>query len=45
MYYLYENNLLDKETENILVNNSDKFRQVLEHSHTAQELMQKLYLL
>jgi len=43
MYYLYDNYLLDKETEDLLVNNSDKFRQVLEISHSAQELRRQMY--
>ena len=42
MYYLYENNMLDKETEGLLGGNSDKFRQALEVSNTAQELRNKL---
>jgi hypothetical protein len=38
MYYLYENNFLDKETENLLGGNSDKFQKALQVSNTAQEL-------
>jgi hypothetical protein len=42
MYYLYENNYLDRETENLLSSNSDKFRQALKFSNTIQELRNNL---
>jgi len=42
IYYLYQNNLLDKETEDLLVNNSERFRQVLETSNSSQVLRNNL---
>jgi predicted NAD-dependent protein-ADP-ribosyltransferase YbiA (DUF1768 family) len=40
MYYLYQGNYLDQETENLLVNNN--FRKVLEISNSVQELRKNL---
>jgi hypothetical protein len=42
MYYLYQNGFLDQETEDLLVNNSARFREVLEISHTVDELRNRL---
>jgi len=42
LYYLYENNLLDEKDAQLLINNSDKFEQILKLSNTAQELRNNL---
>jgi len=44
LYYLYENNLLDQESKTLLENNSEKFRELLKISNTAEELRNNLYL-
>jgi ankyrin repeat protein len=42
VYFLYQNNFLNKETEDLLVNNTDKFRKVLEYSNSEKQLKDNL---
>jgi len=42
IYNLYQTNMLDTETENLLINHGHKLREILETAHSAQEIKDKL---
>jgi len=42
IYYLYNNDMLDKETETLISNNTEKFKEALQTSNNVQELITKL---